>query len=94
MAILEFDREASKRLLAVYTTPDVEQQRSEFLKIINLQIGEKVLDEGTGPGFLARAMVETGKLTQEETEKWANELRSQKEYFFSLNRYLFIATKI
>lgn len=56
MAILEYDKDASNRLLAVYTTPDVEQQRSEFLNIVNLQIGEKVLDVGTGPGFLARAI--------------------------------------
>ena len=41
MAILKYDDASSKRLLAVYTTPDDELQRREFLNIINLQIGEK-----------------------------------------------------
>ncbi len=54
MAILEYNEEASKKLLAVYTTPDVEAQRQEFINNINLLPGEKVLDVGSGPGFLAR----------------------------------------
>jgi ubiquinone/menaquinone biosynthesis C-methylase UbiE len=53
MAKLEFDKEAAQKLLAVYTTPDVEQQRAEFLNAINLKDGEQVLDVGSGPGFLA-----------------------------------------
>ena len=56
MAILEYNEEASKRLLAVYTTPDVEAQRHEFINAINLEPGEKVLDVGSGPGFLAKIM--------------------------------------
>ena len=54
MAVLEYNEEASRRLLAVYTTPDVEAQRQEFINEIKLQPGEKVLDVGSGPGFLAR----------------------------------------
>jgi len=61
MAILEYNEEASKRLLAVYTTPDVEAQRLEFLNAIALDVGDKVLDVGSGPGFLAKMMVEKVK---------------------------------
>jgi len=56
MALLEYNEEASKRLLAVYTTPDVETQRREFINAINLEPGEKVLDVGSGPGFLTKIM--------------------------------------
>jgi ubiquinone/menaquinone biosynthesis C-methylase UbiE len=61
MAILEYNEEASQRLLAVYTTPDVERQRLEFLNAISLNVGEKVLDVGSGPGFLAKIMAEKVK---------------------------------
>lgn len=56
MAVLEYNEEASKRLLAIYTTPDVEVQRQEFINEIKLLPGEKVLDVGSGPGFLARSI--------------------------------------
>ena len=58
MAILEYNEEASKKLLAVYTTPDVEAQRQEFINNINFKPGEKGLDVGSGPGFLARIIKE------------------------------------
>ena len=58
MAKLEFDKEAAQRLLAVYTTPDVEKQRIEFLNAINLKVGERVLDVGSGPGFLTRSIAD------------------------------------
>lgn len=61
MAILEYNEEASQRLLAVYTTPDVVTQRLEFLNAIGLDPGEKVLDVGSGPGFLAKIMAEKVK---------------------------------
>ena len=61
MAILAYNEEASQRLLAVYTTPDVDAQRQEFLNAIALDAGEKVLDVGSGPGFLAKIMAEKVK---------------------------------
>ena len=48
-------REAEK-LLEIYVTSDVAAQRIEFLEAINLGKGERVLDEGTGPGFLPRTL--------------------------------------
>jgi len=56
MTVLKYNDEASKRLLAVYTTPDVDAQRQEFINGIKLRPGEKVLDVGSGPGFLARSI--------------------------------------
>ena len=56
MAVLQFDEEAAKKLLAIYLTPDVVQQRLEFLNSINLTANEIVLDVGSGPGFLARSI--------------------------------------
>jgi ubiquinone/menaquinone biosynthesis C-methylase UbiE len=58
MSVLQYDEEASKKLLAVYTTPDVERQRQEVLEAIDLQLNEKVLDVGSGPGFLSRAIAD------------------------------------
>ena len=45
----------------MYTTPDVDAQRMEFLHAIDLDAGEKVLDVGSGPGFLAKSMAEKVK---------------------------------
>ena len=56
MAILEYDSEATKRLLAIYITPDVEAQRNEFINSIEPQPGQRVLDVGSGPGFLSNTI--------------------------------------
>lgn len=50
---LEYDEEASRRLEAIYTTPDVVAQRREVLRALELRPDERVLDIGSGPGFLA-----------------------------------------
>jgi arsenite methyltransferase len=50
---LEYDEEASRRLEAMYTTADVVEQRSAVIQAVGLRIGERVLDVGSGPGFLA-----------------------------------------
>jgi ubiquinone/menaquinone biosynthesis C-methylase UbiE len=56
MAMLEYDNEATKRLLAIYTTPDVEEQRNAFINAFEPQLGQRVLDVGSGPGFLSNAI--------------------------------------
>jgi len=56
MTELRFDEEATKRLLAAYVTPDVEAQREQFLGALGPHTGERVLDVGSGPGFLAGAI--------------------------------------
>ncbi len=56
MAILEYDKEATRRLLAIYTTSDVEAQRQEFINAFEPQLGQRVLDVGSGPGFLSNSI--------------------------------------
>lgn len=58
MTDLRFDEAATKGLLALYVTPDVVAQRAEFLGALNPQTGDRVLDVGSGPGFLASAIAD------------------------------------
>jgi len=58
MTELRFDEEATKRLLAVYVTPDVIAQREQFVRALAPRPGERVLDVGSGPGFVAGAIAE------------------------------------
>jgi len=52
----QFDEETSRRIEAVYQTPDVIAQRRDVLRALALRPGERVLDIGSGPGFLASEM--------------------------------------
>jgi arsenite methyltransferase len=57
-ATLRFNAKAAEQLLAVYVTPDVVEQRRQVISLLQLKQGEKVLDIGSGPGFLASAMAD------------------------------------
>jgi arsenite methyltransferase len=54
--MLRFDDAATRRVEAIYSTPDVIAQRQATLDAIDLQPGERVVDLGVGPGFLAAGM--------------------------------------
>ena len=54
--MLEFDEENARRLETVYRTPDMIAQRRAIRAVLALQPGERVLDIGSGPGFLAAEM--------------------------------------
>jgi arsenite methyltransferase len=53
---LQFDHEASRRIEAIYSTPDVVAQRGAVRRALEVKPGERVLDIGSGPGFLAAEM--------------------------------------
>jgi ubiquinone/menaquinone biosynthesis C-methylase UbiE len=53
---LQFDDETSRKIEALYLTPDVVAQRRQVLKALALKGGERVLDVGSGPGLLAYEM--------------------------------------
>lgn len=55
---MEYDDAAAERLEAVYLGPDVVAQREDTLRRIATKEGERVLDIGSGPGFLAAALAE------------------------------------
>jgi len=55
-SMLDFDEENARRLEAVYTTPDIVEQRRAIRAALSLRPGERVLDIGSGPGFLAAEM--------------------------------------
>jgi arsenite methyltransferase len=55
-SMLDFDEATSRHVEAVYTTPDVVQQRRVLLQTLDLRPGEHALDIGSGPGFLACEM--------------------------------------
>src|SRR5215468_2367868 len=56
--MLEYDSETSRRLEAAYTTADVVEQRRRVLDLLAPTTGEKIVDVGVGPGFLAAEIAE------------------------------------
>ena len=46
---LQFDEETSRKVEALYLTPDVVAQRGQVLRALELREGERVLDIGSGP---------------------------------------------
>src|SRR5438874_7345482 len=67
MSGLKFNEDAARQLERVYLTTDVVAQRAETMKQLALSPGERVLDIGSGPGFLcesiAAAVGPTGAVT-------------------------------
>jgi SAM-dependent methyltransferase len=53
---LGFDDATSRRIEAAYVSPELVLQRRTTLEMLGLQPGERVLDVGSGPGFLAAEM--------------------------------------
>jgi len=58
MTMLQFDEEATRSIQRLYSTPDVVQQRAEVLALLAVEPGERVLDVGSGPGFLVASLAD------------------------------------
>lgn len=58
MAPMTDDEAAAERLEAVYLTADVAAQRAATLRLLAPRRGERILDIGSGPGFLAADLAE------------------------------------
>jgi arsenite methyltransferase len=58
MAMLEFDEGAARQIQRLYSTPDVVAQREQVLALLSPQPGERILDVGSGPGFLVASMAD------------------------------------
>ncbi|WP_103384232.1 methyltransferase domain-containing protein [Pseudonocardia dioxanivorans] len=56
--MLEFGDEEARRLDRSYATSDVVAQRAQVLDMLRLRRGERVLDVGSGPGYLLASMAE------------------------------------
>jgi arsenite methyltransferase len=54
--MLQFDEQQAKQVETTYMTPDVVEQRRATRTLLALRPGERVLDIGSGPGFLAGEM--------------------------------------
>ena len=55
---LRFGDKAARQVEAIYRTSDVVAQREATLRLLDPRPGERVLDAGSGPGFLARSLAE------------------------------------
>jgi ubiquinone/menaquinone biosynthesis C-methylase UbiE len=53
---MRYDDDVAERLEAIYRGHDVEAQRAHTLALLGLEPGERVLDIGSGPGFLCQEM--------------------------------------
>ncbi|WP_326834719.1 methyltransferase domain-containing protein [Amycolatopsis rhabdoformis] len=56
MAMLRFDDEGAKRTDRLYASPDVVAQRNTVLSLLAPRPGERVLDVGSGPGYLLESI--------------------------------------
>ena len=52
-SLLQFNDDASKLLMAMYLTSDIVEQRRQLIERMRIEPGDRILDVGSGPGFLA-----------------------------------------
>jgi arsenite methyltransferase len=57
-SMLQFDEKAADHIRRVYSTSDIVRQRAEVLALLAAEPGERVLDIGSGPGFLVASLAD------------------------------------
>ena len=66
---------------------------AEAIPLLNTSFAEETFSANL-IGFVERFVAGHGKLSQDEVATWAADLRTMGEdYFFSLNRYVFIGSR-
>lgn len=55
---MQYDDAFTRKLVQIYSTPDVIAQRDHVLEYAAVQVGETALDVGTGPGLTTKAIGE------------------------------------
>lgn len=58
MGTLEFDEKGARQVERTYATPDVVAQRAQVLALLVPERGERVLDVGSGPGYLSESIAD------------------------------------
>ena len=53
---LKYDEDWAKRLIDIYSTPDIAKQREIVISTLNLKPNDRILDIGSGPGLLIEDM--------------------------------------
>ena len=80
--LLQFDAEAANRLQRMYLTLYAQHRRAVVREALALQVGEQVLDIGTGPGFepyeLATVLGPAGHLRAVDTSETMLQLSRQR----------------
>jgi len=56
--VLDFDDEGARKIDRTYATADMVGQRERTLELLDPRPGERVLDIGSGPGYLAATLAE------------------------------------
>ena len=57
--VMQFDEVFAQKLERIYSTPDVIEQRDKVLSLIQLRVGERALDIGTGTGMTTEVIAES-----------------------------------
>jgi SAM-dependent methyltransferase len=86
-------RDLPRRLPSLLAGAGFTLERSEVVPLLNVGDGRRTYSAGVLE-LIAAFVAGRGDVTPDEAEAWAADLRGMgPDYFFSLNRYLFVAVR-